>query len=263
MSVFEPHIDQEPDGAGQLPPLDVPLRGRKGEQITAYIQDLASRIDQQRGRAELAERAAAHLNREVEALRNRPPPSFEHLGSEAAKVLEEAGRSAKVLVEEAKERGKDLVKEAERAAEQVRGRAEHDAVTRLDAARQAAEQMLAKANGERSVTEAETKRLRQYRDSLLGHLGRVQTDLAGFIAGASDAAHAPPIPPPAQGQQAAAVSPSRPAGAEVTPQSAQAAAELPPPPPAGPSPSAEPAQDAPAATPKPAESAIASARAPK
>src|SRR6266508_2525850 len=223
MSLFEPQIDPEPDDLSQLPVLDVPLRGRKGQQVTAYIEELATRLDHQRVRAEQAEQATAHLRHQLEVLRNQPPPSFEHLGSEAAKVLEEAGRSAKVLVEEAKERGKDLVKEAERAAEQVRGRAEHDAVTRLDAARQAAEQMLAKANGERSVTEAETKRLRQYRDSLLGHLGRVQTDLAGFIAGASDAAHAPPIPPPAQGQQAAAVSPSRPAGAEVTPQSAQAA----------------------------------------
>src|SRR6266536_1895418 len=132
MSVFEPHTDAESGGRSQLPPLDVPLRGRKGQQVTAYIQDLATRLGRQRTRAEQAEQAATHLQRELAALRNQPPPSFEHLGC------------------------------------------------------QAAEQMLAKADGERSVMDAETNRLREYRDGLLGHLSRVEADLAGFLADVSD-----------------------------------------------------------------------------
>src|SRR6266536_989358 len=226
MSVFEPHTDAESGGRSQLPPLDVPLRGRKGQQVTAYIQDLATRLGRQRTRAEQAEQAATHLQRELAALRNQPPPSFEHLGSEAAKVLEGAGRSAKVLVEEAKGRGKVIIEqakahagevvdaaeqrakeleevgrqrlaeaedrrdhilaEANEVAERLRASADHDAETRLDAARQAAEQMLAKADGERSVMDAETKRLQEYRDGLLGHLSRVEADLSGFLADVSD-----------------------------------------------------------------------------
>src|SRR6266508_2672962 len=220
MSVFEPHTEPDSDGASQLPALDVPLRGRKGQQVTAYIQELAARLDQQRVRAEQAERAAAHLKRELEALRNQPPPSFEHLGSEAARVLEEAGRSAKVLVEEAKDRGKDAVKKAQDAAERVRASADHDAETRLDAARQAPEQMLAKANGERAAVETETKRLRQYRDGLLGHLGRVQTDLAGFLSEVSDP---PAVPSPAAAGTRTPLAPASPGGAPA-PGSAPAAA---------------------------------------
>src|SRR5262245_48470623 len=119
MSVFEPHTDDESVGASQLPALDIPLRGRKGQQVSAYIEDLTVRLDQQRSRAEHAERAATRLQRELSALRNQPPPSFEHLGSQAARVLDEAGRSAKVLVEEAKERGKDIVEQSKGHAAEV------------------------------------------------------------------------------------------------------------------------------------------------
>jgi hypothetical protein len=269
--VFEPHNDPVPDSSDQLPPLDVPLRGRKGEQVSAYIQELAARLDHQRARAELAEQAASHLNREVDALRNQPPPSFDHLGTEAAKVLEEAGRSAKVLVDQAVQRGRELVQKAEATAAKVRADADADARARLEAARQAAEQMLAKANGERSAAEAETRRLHQYRDDLLGHLNRVQSDLAGFLVGAGDAAPAPPPPPipPRAPDRQAAIPSGRPAGAE--PGSAEARPELPPPPAARPEPAAAGAEpDAaaerdrpPGGGSKPGESAIAAARAPR
>ncbi|HZD67480.1 MAG TPA: hypothetical protein VFA45_00725, partial [Actinomycetes bacterium] len=198
MSVFEPHTESEVDDGSQLPTLEVPLRGRKGEQVATYIQELATRLDQQRVRAEQAERAAARLKRELEAQRNQPPPSFEHLGAEAAKVLEEAGRSAKVLVEEAKDRGKDVMAKAREDAQRVRAGADRDAEARLDAARQAAEQMLAKANAERSGIESDSKRLRQYRDGLLGHLGRVQSDLAGFLSEVDEAPSAPAPAAPAR-----------------------------------------------------------------
>jgi cell division septum initiation protein DivIVA len=287
MSVFEPHLDAESDGAGQLPALDVQLRGRKGQQVAAYIQELAGRLDQQSARAERAERAAVHLRRELEALRNQPPPSFEHLGSEAARVLEEAGRSAKVLVEEAKHRGREIIQKAEDAGQRVRTRADHDAETRLEAARQAAEQMVAKANAERSAVDAETKRLRHYRDSLLSHLGRVQTDLAGFLADVGDA---PPLPPTAQGPSPAAAVPAprgpAPAAPAVPPVPRPLATPAPPspagqllPPERSPGeqdgseaeeardgkaePSTEARPDKDPGPKRPAESAIASARAPK
>ncbi|HZD01670.1 MAG TPA: hypothetical protein VFA46_16195 [Actinomycetes bacterium] len=188
MSMFEPqpHPEPESSGANQLPTLDVVLRGRKGQQVSAYIEELAARLDQQTARAEQSEQATARLRREVDALRNQPPPSFEHLGVEAAKVLEDAGHSAKVLVEQAKGRGRLVVEQARTQAAELIEAAEQDARTRLDAARQAAEQMLAKADGERSVMDAETRRLREYREDLLHHLDRVQADLAGFLSEVSD-----------------------------------------------------------------------------
>jgi cell division septum initiation protein DivIVA len=247
MSVFEPHLDPEPDDANQLPVLDVPLRGRKGQQVAAYVDELAMRLDQQRTRAEQAEQAAARLQRELGALRNQPPPSFNHLGAEAGKVLEEAGRSANVLVEEATARGKIIVEEAEEVAHKIRARAEDDARTRLDAARQAAEQMLAKANAQRSSTEAEVKRLREYRDGLLGHLGRVQADLAGFLSDVGDSPSTPsaqPVP--------AAKAPAAPVDAAETTVVMDAPAAK-----------AEPDSAAATSTQPAAESAIAAARAPK
>jgi cell division septum initiation protein DivIVA len=182
----QPHPEPESSGANQLPTLDVVLRGRKGQQVSAYIEELAARLDQQTARAEQSEQATARLRREVDALRNQPPPSFEHLGVEAAKVLEDAGHSAKVLVEQAKGRGRLVVEQARTQAAELIEAAEQDARTRLDAARQAAEQMLAKADGERSVMDAETRRLREYREDLLHHLDRVQADLAGFLSEVSD-----------------------------------------------------------------------------
>ncbi|HEX8859341.1 MAG TPA: hypothetical protein VGC06_09700 [Actinomycetes bacterium] len=221
MSVFEPHTDDDSGGAGQLPALDVPLRGRKGQQVSAYIEELTTRLRQQRTRTDQAERAAAHLQRELTTLRNQPPPSFEHLGSSAARVLDEAGRSAKVLVEEAKERGNAIVEQArgratevmaaaeerageieesgrrraadaeqrrerilaevEQTAEQLRTSAEREAQSRLDEASQTVERMLAKANGERDALQAESKRLREYRDGLLSYLSGVEADLSRFL----------------------------------------------------------------------------------
>jgi hypothetical protein len=199
MSVFEPHTAPASTGTDQLPALDVALRGRKGQQVSAYVGELSARLDQQTARAQRAERETALLRRELDALRNQPPPSFEHLGTEAAKVLEDAGQSARILVEQAKDRGKAIIEQAkDRAAELVQA-AERDAGARLDAARQAAEQMLAKANGERSIMDAETRRLREYRDGLLGHLGRVQSDLAGFLAEAGDSMSVPDVAAEAAG----------------------------------------------------------------
>ncbi len=213
MSVFEPHTEPASNDIDQLPALDVVLRGRKGQQVSAYIGELAARLDQQSARAQQAEHETAMLRRELDALRNQPPPSFEHLGAEAAKVLEDAGQSARVLVEQAKDRGKSIIEQAkDRAAELVKV-AEQDAGTRLDAARQAAEQMLAKASGERSVMDSETRRLREYRDGLLGHLGRVQSDLAGFLTEAGDALTAPDVAPEAP--RAAAADTTQEAAADV------------------------------------------------
>jgi polyhydroxyalkanoate synthesis regulator phasin len=270
MSVFEPHPDPRSEGAGHLPTLDVVLRGRKGEQVAAYIKELADRLDQQRVRAEQAEQAAAHLQSELDELRNQPPPSFEHLGVEAAKVLEAAGHSAEVLVDKATDRGRSIVEQAKAHAAELVQAAERDAQTRLDAARQAAEQMLAKAGAERSAVEAQTKRLREYRDGLLGHLGRVEADLASFLSEVGS-------PPPARAEAATEVQAepvkAEPAETPETPEAAGAAAETPAAQEAAEEATVEaaPVQEADAAADsaptveikRPAGSAIGTARAPK
>src|SRR5215831_21085100 len=141
MSALEPATASESNARVKLPNFAVVMRGFDRQQVQAFFQDLASRLASERRRADDMERALAQMRLEVAAAHNQPPPSFEHLGSEAAKVLEQAGKSAKLLVHEAKSRGEALVREAEveaaeliEKAEQHAGELDEAAVARLDEA---------------------------------------------------------------------------------------------------------------------------------
>jgi hypothetical protein len=195
--------------------------------VDAYVKDLSIRVTAERRRAEQAERAGVQMRAELVALRNQPPPSFEHLGAEAARVLEGAGMSAKLLIEEARTRGEALVEEAEaqakdlieraelRASEleaeagetvaqaagerdrilaeaaasvgEARTRAEEDVRASLEHARESAERTLQKAVQDQATMEAETGRLRESRDRMLEYLGRIHSDLGELLAEAVQA----------------------------------------------------------------------------
>src|SRR5215472_6171992 len=222
MSVLEPATASESNGRARLPNFRVVMRGYDRQQVQAFIQDLASRLGMERRRADETERALAQMRLEVTAAQNQPPPSFEHLGSEAARVLEQAGKSAKLLVQEAKSRGEALVREAEveaaeliEKAEQHAGELEKAAVARLDeatgerdrilaAVAAEADQLRARAEeearsalaesheeserirqqvvDEQSLMSAQTERLRQSRGQMLDYLGRIHSDLGVLLA---------------------------------------------------------------------------------
>ena len=222
MSVLEPATASESNGRARPPNFRVVMRGYDRQQVHAFIQDLASRLGMERRRSDEIERALAQTRLEVAAAQNQPPPSFEHLGSEAARVLEQAGKSAKLLVQEAKSRGEALVREAEveaaeliEKAEQHAGELEKVAVARLDEAtgerdrilaavaaeadqlrartEEEARSALAEAHeeserirqqvvDEQSLMSAQTERLRQSRGQMLDYLGRIHSDLGVLLA---------------------------------------------------------------------------------
>lgn len=222
MSVLEPGSASESNGRARLPNFRVVMRGYDRQQVQAFIQDLASRVGMERRRADETERALAQMRLEITAAQNQPPPSFEHLGSEAARVLEQAGKSAKLLVQEAKNRGEALVREAEveaaeliekaeqhvgeldkaaaarlneatgerdrilaavaAEADQLRARAEEEARSALADAHEESERIRQQVVDEQSLMSAQTERLRQSRGQMLDYLSRIHSDLGVVLA---------------------------------------------------------------------------------
>jgi vacuolar-type H+-ATPase subunit H len=209
MSVFEPHTTAT-SATGieiDLPDFPIVVRGYDRHQVNAYVQSIVSRLAAERDRATQAEQAAA----------NDEPPTFEHLGAEAMKVLKLAGQSGEALVEQAKKHGETIVQEAEGQAadvlekakqqaerlhaaalgtlreaaderdrilteareqgEEIRTLAEDDARSTLEEAQSASERMWQTVNDECTAMQAETKRLRELRDRMMEHLTYVRTEL--------------------------------------------------------------------------------------
>jgi cell division septum initiation protein DivIVA len=209
MSVFEPHTKAEFAAGIEIDPPEFPIvvRGYDRQRVNAYVQNVVSRLAAEHDRATQAEQAAA----------NHQPPTFEHLGAEAMKVLELASRSADKLVEQAKERGgaiiqeaegqaADLLEEAKQQAErlhaaargtlreaaderdriladaseggkQIRSLAEDDARAMLEEAESASQRMWQTVRDECTVMQVETERLRKLRDRTMEHLSYVRTEL--------------------------------------------------------------------------------------
>jgi cell division septum initiation protein DivIVA len=230
MSVVQHGVASRPEADFEVPEFPVGLRGYDRQQVDVFLKDLTVRVSAERRRAEQAERAAAQMRAELAGLRNQPPPSFEHLGAEAARILEQAGHSAKLLVEEARSRGQVLVEEAEAqatelieraeqrsaeleaeatetlaeatreqerilseaslAVEEARQQAEEDVRAALDRARDEAERTRQRALSEQAAMQAETDRLRESRGRMLEYLGRIHTDLGDLLAEATQPAGA-------------------------------------------------------------------------
>lgn len=209
MSVFEPHTTAGFAAGIETDPPDFPVvvRGYDRQRVNAYLQNIVSRLAAEHDRATQAEQAVA----------NDQPPTFEHLGAEAIKVLELASRSAEVLVEQARERGETIVQEAEGQAadlleeakqraerlhaaargtlreaaddrdrilaeaseggKQIRTLAEDDARATLEEAQSASQRMWQKVRDECAAMQAETDRLQKLRDRTMEHLGHVRTEL--------------------------------------------------------------------------------------
>ncbi len=191
MSVFESGAEPDHHSSSDQPQFRVAVRGYDRQEVAAYIQDLWAHIENERQRAEQAERTIAQMQLEITATKSQTP-TFEHLGVEAGKVLEQAGQSAELLVEEAESRGKSLVDEAraqaaeliaaaERRAEEMRSSATEDARRALEEAHEAADRIRREAQEEGAEAKVRTDRMQSLHDSLLDHLGRVRQDLSALL----------------------------------------------------------------------------------
>ena len=165
----------------ETPAFQMVRRGYDREQVDAYIPQLVARLDEAVDRYAKAERARAELEREVVGLRENASPSFEQLGAEAATVLGEAGRSAGQLVETARRRADLIVEEARKQADQVRADVAGEAQAVLAQAREVADHIRQEVEQERAALLAETDQVREFRDGLLDHLGRVHGDISELL----------------------------------------------------------------------------------
>lgn len=205
----------------RLPGFAVVLRGYDRQEVDAVVEELEARLVAERRRAQEAELQASDLQRQLDLAESQPPPSFEHLGAEAGRVLEQAGNAAKLLVEEARARGEEIVREAEvraveqadhiqrratdlaasaeqtlahavaerdrilaeaaERAEQLRTSAEEEARVTLEDAHQTVDRLRQDAMADRQVVEAETERLRGTADGLMSQLTRMYSELGALL----------------------------------------------------------------------------------
>ena len=103
----------------ETPDFPVALRGYDRQQVDAYVGQLRSLLADERYRAKGNAERYALLQQELAKLKKPELPSFDHLGAEAARVLEQAGHGAKVLMEEARARCEVLIQEAKARVDQA------------------------------------------------------------------------------------------------------------------------------------------------
>jgi hypothetical protein len=199
-----------------MPDFMVVLRGFDRRQVEMWAAEVASQIEQERLRADEAEKRAYRVQ-----IENKGAPSFSHLGTHVASILEEAGKSsenmladaadrAQETVEAAEEEAAEIIKAAEhrageiegearrtlevaqaegarveedalQAAEEMRAQAEQDARAVLEEARDATDMIWQEAERERLGVEAETIRLETLRHRSLEQLGRVYGHLESVL----------------------------------------------------------------------------------
>jgi chromosome segregation ATPase len=129
----------------------VGMRGYDRAQVETRLAELMAQLDQARRRADKSEQALTKAEAEVDAVRSLKP-SFEHLGAEAAKILEQAGSSAESMLGDARDRGRKAIAEAEATAAERLAAAEARAADLERAARKTLDD--AKAEGTRIEDEA-------------------------------------------------------------------------------------------------------------
>jgi hypothetical protein len=214
VSAFEPQMPSEPKV--DMPDFMIVLRGFDRRQVEIWAAEVASQIEQERLRADEAEKRAYRVQ-----IENKGAASFTHLGTHVASILEEAGRSsenmladaadrAQETVEAAVEEAAEIIKAAEHRAgeiegdarrileeaqsegarveedalqgdEEMRAQAEQDARTVLEEARDATDMIWQEAERERIAVEAETIRLETLRHRSLEQLGRVYGHLESVL----------------------------------------------------------------------------------
>ncbi len=199
MSVFQPDAASGPRVASAQPAFKVARRGYDPQEVDAYVVELIARLEEAGARADLAERAKVKFESEIAAIKDQPP-TFERLGVDMAEVLEQAGRSAELLVEKAQTRAGAVVKDAEARASELVKAAEAQAAE-LDAT---ARQRLADVR-------AETEQVREFRDGLAHHLGRVRADIDALLQRLNEQGSPLGTPAPAQAEAADAPTHGRPA----------------------------------------------------
>jgi hypothetical protein len=137
VNAFQPQPPTEP--TLDMPQFVVVRRGLDRQQVEAWGKELASLIQQEQRRADQAEQALYRAQLEA----RETTPSFTHLGSHAAGIIQEAGRSAEQLLLDAAERAQETTDEAEADAAQIITTAEDRAGKIEGTARQDAEQLRA------------------------------------------------------------------------------------------------------------------------
>jgi hypothetical protein len=216
VSAFEPQLPSEPKV--DMPDFMIVLRGFDRRQVEMWAAEVANQIEQERHRADEAEKRAYRA--QIEG-KGAGAPSFSHLGSHVASILEEAGKSsenmladaadrAQETVEAAEEEAAEIIKAAEhrageiegearrtledaqaegarveeealQGAEEMRAQAEQDARAVLEEARDATDMIWQEAERERLGVEAETIRLETLRHRSLEQLGRVYGHLESVL----------------------------------------------------------------------------------
>jgi cell division septum initiation protein DivIVA len=214
VSAFEPELPAEPKV--DMPDFMVVLRGFDRRQVEMWAAEVASQIEQERRRADEAEKRAYRVQ-----IENKGAPSFTHLGTHVASILEEAGRSSENMLADAADRAQEAVDAAEaeaaeiikaaehrageiegearrtleeassegarveeealQAAEEMRAQAEQDARTVLEEARDATDLIWQEAERERVAVESEAIRLETLRHRSLEQLGRMYGHLESVL----------------------------------------------------------------------------------
>jgi hypothetical protein len=213
VSAFEPHTTE---AKVDMPDFMVVLRGFDRRQVEMWAAEVAAQLEQERLRADEAEKRAYRVQ-----IDNKSAPSFSHLGTHVASILEEAGRSSENMLADAAERAQEAIDAAEeeaaeiikaaehrageiegeaqrtleaarnegarveedalQAAEEMRAQAEQDARAVLEEARDATDMIWQEAERERLGVEAETIRLETLRHRSLEQLGRVYGHLESVL----------------------------------------------------------------------------------
>ncbi|HET6750572.1 MAG TPA: hypothetical protein VFL71_15060 [Actinomycetes bacterium] len=213
MSAFEPQPLTE--SKVDMPDFMVVLRGFDRRQVEVWAKEVGGQIDQERQRADEAEKRLYRLEMEKGA------PSFTSLGTHVAGIIEEAGRSAENMLADAADRAQEAIdaaeeeageiikaaehrageiehdarqvadehraegvrveEEARAASEAMRAQAEHDARTVLEEARDATDLIWQEAERERVAVESEAIRLETLRHRSLEQLGRMYGHLESVL----------------------------------------------------------------------------------
>jgi cell division septum initiation protein DivIVA len=187
VSAFEPQPLAEPKL--DMPEFVVVRRGLDRRQVEEWGNKLTSLIERERRRADQAEQALYRVRIEAKGT-----PSFSHLGSHVATIIEEAGQSAEKMLLDAAERVQEAIDGAEAEGAEIITAAEAQAGEIEGAARQEAEEVRAEgtrtaeetrqaAEAFRAQTEQEARNLleeaREATEALLGQTERECAAVAG------------------------------------------------------------------------------------